>query len=99
MTETGFGELLRRYRSEAGLTQQDLAERAGLSARGISDLERGARGLPREDTVRLLVEALGLTEMERAALISGAKRRPPPFHSTDERVARGLPVPLTSLVG
>lgn len=36
-----FGNLLRRARRSAGLTQEALAERAGLSARAISDLERG----------------------------------------------------------
>jgi transcriptional regulator with XRE-family HTH domain len=41
--DPAFGALLRRYREEAGLTQEALAERAGLSARGISDLERGIR--------------------------------------------------------
>ena len=40
MTERGFGELLRRYRVAAGLTQEALAERAGISTRGVSDLER-----------------------------------------------------------
>lgn len=54
MTESGFGELLRRYRVAAGLTQEALAERAGVSTRGISDLERGAHGLPRRDTLLLL---------------------------------------------
>ena len=34
MTEIGFGGLLRRYRLAAGLTQEELAERSGLSARG-----------------------------------------------------------------
>jgi transcriptional regulator with XRE-family HTH domain len=37
-----FGELLRRHRQAAGLTQQELAERAGLSVHGIQKLERGA---------------------------------------------------------
>ena len=36
-----FGTLLRRLRTAAGLTQQKLAERAGLSRRGIDDVERG----------------------------------------------------------
>jgi transcriptional regulator with XRE-family HTH domain len=45
MTETGFGELLRRFRV-AGLTQEELTDRAGVPTQGISDLERGARGLP-----------------------------------------------------
>jgi transcriptional regulator with XRE-family HTH domain len=44
---TTFGDLLRRYRLAAGLTQEELAEQAHLSPRAISDLERGratARG-------------------------------------------------------
>ena len=50
-TLTSFGLLLRRYRTAAGLTQEELAEQAGLSARGISDLERGERERPHRDTV------------------------------------------------
>src|SRR5215204_499749 len=57
MTESDFGGLLRRYRVAAGLTQEQLAERAGVSTRGISDLERGAHGLPRKDTLQLLLDA------------------------------------------
>jgi transcriptional regulator with XRE-family HTH domain len=60
-----FGDLVRRYRLAAGPTQDQLAERAGLSKRGISDLERGARTRPQRETIHLLVDALGL---------SGAKR-------------------------
>ena len=39
----GFGAVLRRHRLTAGLSQEALAERAGLSVRGLSDLERGVR--------------------------------------------------------
>ena len=35
-----FGELLRRYRRAARLTQEELAGRAGLSASTVSTLER-----------------------------------------------------------
>ncbi len=38
-----FGELLKLYRQMKGLSQEELAERADLSVRGISDLEREAR--------------------------------------------------------
>lgn len=62
------GELLRRYRSDAELTQEELAERAGLSARAIRALEAGARRSPRRDTLRLLAEALGLAPDERDRL-------------------------------
>jgi predicted ATPase/class 3 adenylate cyclase len=69
-----FGKLLRCYRLAAGLTQQALAEQAGLSARGIADLERGARRFPYKDTAERLVEALGLGNSERIALLG--TRRP-----------------------
>lgn len=67
-----FGDLLRHYRLAAGLTQEELAERANLSARGISDLERGARSSPRKDTLLLLADALTLAEPERARFQAAA---------------------------
>src|SRR5262249_3367071 len=57
----GFAGLLRQLRAEAGLTQEELAEAAGLSPRSVSDLERGIHGTARQDTARLLADALGLT--------------------------------------
>ena len=46
----GFGGLLRQLRAEAGLTQEELAEAAGLSPRSVSDLERGIHPTARKDT-------------------------------------------------
>ena len=54
-----FGALLRRHRLDAGLTQEALAERAGLSPRGVQGLERGERH-PYRETVRRLGVALAL---------------------------------------
>ena len=65
-----FAKLLRRYRLEAELTQEELAERAGISARAVSDLERGAKLRPHRTTVELLADALNLTTESRAALLS-----------------------------
>jgi tetratricopeptide (TPR) repeat protein/transcriptional regulator with XRE-family HTH domain len=67
-----FAGVLRELRTEAGLTQEELAEAAGLSARAISDLERSMVTAPHKDTVRLLADALRLdgparTEFEAAA--------------------------------
>jgi predicted ATPase/DNA-binding XRE family transcriptional regulator len=100
MTESDFGGLLRRYRVAAGLTQEELAERAGVSTRGVSDLERGAHGLPRRDTLQLLLDALDLTPTDRAALVAAA-RRPATTRARRERgdCYPGLPVPLTPLIG
>ena len=55
-----FGELLRRHRAAAGLTQEELAERAGLSVRGLRYLERGLHR-PYRDTVQRLLEVLALS--------------------------------------
>src|SRR6185312_7435279 len=74
-TEIRFGELLRHHRIAAGLTQDELAERASLSTRGISDLERGARGLPRKDTLEVLLQALDLSPPDRAAFVTAARSR------------------------
>jgi tetratricopeptide (TPR) repeat protein/DNA-binding XRE family transcriptional regulator len=63
---SGFGSLLRSYRLAAGLTQEQLAERAGLSAHGISNLERGVRRLPYRHTVQQLADALQLSGADRA---------------------------------
>ena len=55
-----FGDVLRRQREAAGLSQEALAERAGLTADAVSALERGARRRPYPHTVRALADALGL---------------------------------------
>lgn len=70
-----FATLLRRYRLAAGLTQEELAARSGLSPRGIADLERGVRTQPRKETVQLLAEALLLPAPERALLETAARGR------------------------
>jgi transcriptional regulator with XRE-family HTH domain len=70
-----FGQLLKRYRTTAGLTQEALAERAGLSARSISDMERGLRHVPYRDTISRLAQALQLSAAERAQFEAAARRR------------------------
>src|SRR5918995_4217876 len=80
-----FGERLRRLRVAAGLSQEALAERAGLSAQAIGALETGKRRRPYPHTVAALADALGLTEMERVALAearvvpTAAARAQPPL--------------------
>lgn len=79
MTEqpaVSFAELLRRLRTDAELTQEELAERAGLSPRSISDLERGINKTARRDTTRLLADALNLSGTARAAFETAARGYP-----------------------
>ena len=85
-----FGELLRGYRLAAGLTQEVLAEQAGLSARGIADLERGIHRFPYPDTVERLAAALNLGEHDRSRLASMRRRSA----SADAPHAESTPIPL-----
>src|SRR5687768_17010398 len=73
-----FGERLRRLREAAGLTQEELAERAGLSRDAVSALERGHRRHPHPETVRALSFGLGLAEREAAALRASVPKRAGP---------------------
>lgn len=59
---TPFGRLLRGLRVAAGLTQAELAQRAGLSAKAVGSLERGERRRPQPHTRRRLAAAVGLTD-------------------------------------
>jgi WD40 repeat protein/transcriptional regulator with XRE-family HTH domain len=73
----GFGGLLRQLRAGAGLTQEELAEAAGLSPRSVSDLERGINRTARRDTAELLAGALGLAEPARLLFVAAARGRAP----------------------
>ena len=72
-----FAGLLRELRVAAGLTQEDLAEAAGLSPRTVSDLERGVSRRAHKDTARLLADALHLTGPARARFEAVARGRDP----------------------
>src|SRR5947209_2153232 len=71
---SSFAVLLKQYRAAAGLTQEQLAERAGLSVRGISDLERGVNRRPQPDTLAQLIAALRLGAVEQTTLEAAAGR-------------------------
>lgn len=67
-----FSGLLAGYRVRAGLTQEELAERSGVSLRALGDMERGRTRGPQRRTVRALASTLGLDAadtltLERAA--------------------------------
>jgi predicted ATPase/transcriptional regulator with XRE-family HTH domain len=99
-----FGELLKRLRVAAGLSQEALAERARMSAHAISSLERGARRAPYRDTVALLQDGLALGPSDRALLDAsaeqGRKRAPRGVASpAHDGPAHNLPAQLTSFVG
>jgi non-specific serine/threonine protein kinase len=91
-----FGDTLRRHRLARRLTQAELAEKASLSERAISDLERGLKR-PQRATVQLLIEAFGMTpdvaeEFERAA-------RPRAEVARSGAAKHNLPAAATTFVG
>ena len=74
-TRRSFASLLKDYRVARGLSQEALADRAGLSREAISLLERGLRLSPRRGTVALLTKALKLSPHERARLLAASEHR------------------------
>jgi predicted ATPase/DNA-binding XRE family transcriptional regulator len=96
-----FGNLLKRHRNAAGISQEVLAQRARVSAAAISSLERGMRRAPYRETVKLLADALGLPvaeglELERVAELArprGATR------ISEIETRHNLPLRPTSFVG
>jgi transcriptional regulator with XRE-family HTH domain len=72
-----FAGLLRRLREQARLTQEELAEAAGLSPRSVSDLERGIHPTARKDTALLLADALSLAGPARDLFVTVARGRTP----------------------
>ncbi len=107
-----FGQRVKRHRREAGLSQERLAELAGIGLRTLSDIENGTTTYPHEETAERLLDALPLEPDEHAtllALLRASPRRgavhyaPRPQRSSDAHyplsVAPELPLPLTAVVG
>ena len=98
--------MLRQLRAAAGLTQEELAEAAGLSPRSVSDLERGIHRTAHKDTALLLAGALGLTESARALFVAAARGPGPSADALAARptagaasATRALPRDIASFTG
>jgi len=91
-----LGATLKHLRSTAGLTQEDLAERSGLSARTISDVERGLRSTVYPHTARRLAIALGLGEdaRRRFEVVAAGRTR-----SLLQALTGALPISPTPILG
>jgi len=89
-----LGTLLKRHRVSAGMTQEELAEKADVSARTVSDVERGLRARIYRDTAGRLAEALGLAGEARVEFEAAARGR-----GGEAEAGSVLPRPPTRLIG
>jgi predicted ATPase/DNA-binding XRE family transcriptional regulator len=106
---SSLGEMLLTYRIRSGLSQEALAEASGVSARTISDLERGQRTAAHLETIRMLAAALELSESQRRHLLGAGRPNlfqasvwtdsPPQATYGTARWAASTPTPSTPLVG
>ncbi len=103
-----FGALLRRFRVAAGLAQETLAERAGISVQAVSALERGVRRAPQRHTLLAIVGALGLDRRQQDELETAAVRTPKPREPVSALAGAGgarnpgrhnLPASLNAFLG
>jgi predicted ATPase/transcriptional regulator with XRE-family HTH domain len=91
---SSFADVLRELRTARSLTQEELAERAGITAKAVSALERGDRRRPYPHTVRSLADALGLEGGERERLVGAV-----PGRTTTGRAVAALPAPQGAVLG
>ena len=75
--ELSFAGLLRQLRAEARLTQEELAETAGVSPETVSNLERGINRTAHKDTAVLLAGALGLAGPAGELFVAAARGKAP----------------------
>lgn len=93
----GYGVLLRQFRRSGGLSQEELAEAAGVSVRTVRNLESG-QVLPQRRTTEEIVRALALNITERDLLFASLTERRKP-RLTDYRAVRCLPRDISHFVG
>ncbi|WP_433825945.1 helix-turn-helix domain-containing protein [Actinoplanes sp. CA-015351] len=98
MSDT-FGRRLREHRHTAGLTMEQLAERSGVSARAISDMERERSVAPQRRTVQALAEALALPETEQPAFLAAARAGRPKVTAAVPPGCCALPRPVPDFTG
>jgi len=94
-----FGAMLRGLRWQAQLTQEELAERAGVSVRTIRNLESDRLKSPRLSSVRAVAEGLGLRAEERRVFDALAGFDVAALDAAASPIGGSIPVPLSPLVG
>ncbi|MDX3000175.1 tetratricopeptide repeat protein [Kribbella solani] len=101
---TTIGQQVKGFRQRSGLTQEELAEKAALSVRSLRDLESGRVTKPRTRSIRMIADALELTDDESRqllALLADGTLPDPPAASQPTAAARisQLPADVSNFTG
>ena len=88
-----FGDLVRAHRRRLGMTQEELADRAGVSVRSVGKWESGRIGAPRPPTVRLLAAAFGLAGADREHFFQSVDEGTPGAPAAEVAPAQLPPAP------
>ncbi|MFJ3903963.1 helix-turn-helix domain-containing protein [Streptomyces sp. NPDC090025] len=94
-----FAEVLRGHRRAARLTLEQLAEASGVSARSLSDMERGQSKGPQQRTVAALTDALALDEETRKQFVELAREGRLRDHRKHPVALCELPGPVSDFTG
>lgn len=94
-----FGRLVREHRRRLGLSQEELAEKSGISVSGIGKLEAGRIAAPRPSTVRLLADVFGLGGADQDRFCQAATGAAPADHVGPEAVPAQLPPEVWAFTG
>jgi WD40 repeat protein/transcriptional regulator with XRE-family HTH domain len=90
--ELNFAGLLRKLRTDAHLTQEELGKAAGLSSRAVSALERGVNRSARKVTAELIASALGISGPGQELFVAAARGKVPAAQALTA-IRRSQPVP------
>lgn len=98
--EGSAGALVQVHRRRLGLTQEQLADRAGLSVRTVRNVERDRSDAPRRASVLALADALALDEADRGALLAAtASAGTGAADGPDQRRPFQLPADVSDFTG
>ena len=75
MTGETVGEVMREKRGKRGWTQLQLSEKTGISQSTLSQIETGARGRPRDQTLMKIFEVLDIPSIYKEGVEGQAIRR------------------------
>jgi tetratricopeptide (TPR) repeat protein/transcriptional regulator with XRE-family HTH domain len=94
-----FGELVQAHRQRLRMTQEDLAQRTGLSVRTIREIEAGRVRVPRRTSVRLFADAFGLEGPDRDRFEAAGQAEPAPDEERLTPVPAQLPADVPGFTG